>query len=137
MDVDKTIVKKVTYYGEKSIYVGSYLGGPLAAIYMLSKNEKSAGDYSFAKKITKIGIVFTILLLLIIFIVPEQIMSKIPKFLIPLTYSSVAYYVSKKRQKDRWSEGSEKHKWYKVLLVSILGLAVFIVLGLIISLFLR
>ena len=78
-------------YKEKAIYVGTMLGGPLAAGYLIAENFKAFNDINKAKKTWIYAIIATIIIFGGVFMIPQNI--KIPNQIIPLIYSGIAYYL--------------------------------------------
>lgn len=89
---------KSKVYTLAQIGLATYIGGPLAAGYLMNVNFKTLGKPKKAEKAIVLGILFTILLFAVIFSVPENIMDKVPRFLIPLIYTSIVYFLVEKYQ---------------------------------------
>ena len=74
------------FFSPKQIYVGTFVGGPLAAAYFLGRNFKIM-DKDRLNKLCKIfGVVLTVVLFGITFELPENF----PSTLVPIAYSAVA-----------------------------------------------
>jgi len=86
------------FYSQKAIAIATYFGGPLAAGYLVKKNYEALELPDSAKKALFIGIVSTVLLFAGIFSVPEQVMEKVPNFLIPAIYTVIIYLIVEKFQ---------------------------------------
>lgn len=86
----KNKTEKIKLYSSKAIGGATFLGGPLAASYMIGENFKALDKPKESKNTLIIGIIFTIILFAGIFIVPEKIIDKIPRQLIPLIYTAIA-----------------------------------------------
>ena len=80
--------------------IATYLGGPLATGILVKKNFESLGQRRNARISMAIGIVATILLLAVIFAIPEHIIVKIPYAAIPLAYTAAIYFIVDKYQGD-------------------------------------
>ena len=122
---------KPKIYTKKAIEIGTALGGPYVAGYLLSSNFKIFGEPEKAKNALILGIVFTILLALSIFYLPKGIEDKIPNELIPLINGFIAYLLVKKYQDEQIEKylqsGGEKAKWWKVAQHSLVGVIVFVI----------
>lgn len=128
--------KKEKVYTRNQIILATYLGGPLIAGYILSKNFKALGNTNAAKKSLYFGIVATIVIFGGVTLVPEKIINSIPKFLIPGIYTGLAVYFFQSYQGKKIEEylknGYKKASFWSVLSISLLSLmatlvAVFIV----------
>ncbi len=92
--------RDIKLYSSKAIGGATFLGGPLAAGYMIGENFKSLDKPNEGRNSLIIGIVTTILLFGGIFVVPENIIDKIPRQLIPLIYTGVIWGIVEWTQGD-------------------------------------
>ncbi|MDB4297196.1 hypothetical protein N9901_00415 [Flavobacteriaceae bacterium] len=88
--------KDLKFYSQKSIGIATFLGGPLAAGYLIRENYLSLNKPDEAKKSLLIGIVSTILLFIGIFMIPESIMDKVPNQILSAIYTGIALFISAK-----------------------------------------
>lgn len=88
-------------YSQKAIAIATYFGGPIAAGYLMKKNYEIHNQVDSEKKAFIIGVISTLLIFAAIFSVPEQIMDKIPNYLIPAIYTGIIYWIVKKTQ-GKW-----------------------------------
>lgn len=93
-------------YSQRSIYIATYLGSPLAAGYLVQQNFNALGKNQYGKYAFIIGIVSTLLLFITIFSIPENIIDKVPNFLIPAFYTLLIALLIEKLQGDNL----KKHK---------------------------
>jgi len=84
MDNIENLTNELKLYSTRSITLATFLGGPLAAGYLISENFKSLKQTRQARISLITGIVATILLFSGVFLIPEKIVDKIPNQLIPL-----------------------------------------------------
>ncbi|MCB0475109.1 MAG: hypothetical protein KDC69_05500 [Flavobacteriaceae bacterium] len=85
-------------YSARAITGATFLGGPIAAGYMIGENFKSLGK-PLAGSISLIaGILFTILLFSVIFMIPERTIDQIPRQSIPLIYTAVIWVIVELKQ---------------------------------------
>ncbi|MEK7545102.1 MAG: hypothetical protein AAB551_03145 [Patescibacteria group bacterium] len=107
------------------ISFASYLGGPLAGCYMLSKNFENFGKINEAEETLRIGTITTLLLFGLLAFIPESIMVHIPKHLIPVMYTIAIYAFTKKHQeKDiqtHLKNGGTKHSGWDAFWVSLVS----------------
>ena len=127
--------ESVTLYGETSVLIGTYVGGPLAATYMLYRNERAVGRAQDAKIVAVIGVLVSVLVFLIVYVAPEVIIDRIPTLLIPLSYALVAWQVAIERKKRYGERQTAKHAWWNVLVVALVAIVTYILLTLLIILF--
>lgn len=88
--------KKV--FSQKAISIATYIGGPVAAGYLLQKNYQTFNEPEKGKKAFFIGAVSTIFIFVGIFLLPEQIVDMIPNVLIPAIYTGIVYWIVEKEQ---------------------------------------
>jgi len=81
------------FYSQRAITIATYFGGPLAAGYLVKKNYETLEQPNNGEKALVIGIVSTILLFAGILSIPEPIIDKIPRALIPLIYTGLIYWI--------------------------------------------
>jgi len=126
-------------FTENKVWVAAYIGGPLAAGYIISKNYKVFKEEEKARNVLIVSIISTILLFLLVLILPVTIIDKIPNILIPVTYTSAAAVFTSayqgKRIKEHIANCGKLVGWGETLGISLLGLIItfapFIVLVLI------
>lgn len=93
-------------YKSKHIGIATFLGGPLAAGYLMYENFKALQRPISARNAIIIGSVSTIILFVTLFSIPEDIIDKIPSIIIPSVYTAIIYYLVQKYQGDTL----EKHE---------------------------
>lgn len=91
--------KNIKLYSSKSISGATFLGGPLAAGYLISENFKALDKPDEGRKSLIIGILTTIILFGGMFMLPEKIIDKIPSQLIPLIYTGIIWGIVE------WTQG--------------------------------
>ena len=113
-------------YKDKAIWVGTFFGGPLAAGYIIAENFKVFGEHHNAKKTWIYTIIFTIVLFSGIFLIPN--IEKIPKQIIPIIYTAIAYSLCQRLQGQKIVEhinaGGQYYKWWRALLIGIIGMII-------------
>lgn len=97
-------LKKI--YTLRAIWVGTFLGGPFTAGYLVSENFKAFGQTNKATATWAIAVIATVGILGSIFFLPDA--DKIPTRLIPLVYTAIVYYVVTSVQGDRIKEHLSK-----------------------------
>ncbi|MEO5642533.1 MAG: hypothetical protein ABIQ40_14275 [Bacteroidia bacterium] len=121
--VDPTLPK---IFQGKSIYAATFIGGPLAAAYMIAHNFKVFGDSAKARSIWISSILFTVLLFVVVFNLPANI--KIPNVLFPLVYTGIAYgimhYYQGKQIEAYLQKGGSLFNGWKIAGVALISLLI-------------
>jgi hypothetical protein len=113
-------------YKDKAIWFGTFLGGPLAAGYLIAENFKAFNDFDKAKKTWIYAIIITIVVIGGALLIPDSV--NIPNYIIPLAYTSFAYYIVQHFQGHNIAKhinaGGQLHSWWRTIVVGIIGLAI-------------
>ncbi|MBD1384405.1 hypothetical protein IDJ75_03875 [Mucilaginibacter rigui] len=116
-------------YNANHVRLGTFLGGPLIAGYFIAENYKVFGEYGKAKAAWIYAIAATIVIFGGIFLIPET--AHIPNYVIPIAYCWIAYYLTQHFQGAQITAhaatGEGFFGWGRVVLISLIGLAVTIV----------
>lgn len=113
-------------YSPAQIFLGSYIGGPLSATYLLKKNFDNLGKHNEARNTLASGLLFSAVIVFILPFLPE----KTPNSLIPLIYTGVAQgialqYQLKKNEIKESKIFTFQSNW-RVLLITLIGLITFL-----------
>jgi hypothetical protein len=100
--------KNSKLYSQRAIGIATYLGGPLAAGFLIRKNYINLNQERKGLNSLIIGIVSTFILFVGLFSIPENIIEKIPNALIPLVYTGVIYLIVESIQGKELKEFKEK-----------------------------
>jgi hypothetical protein len=123
-------MKKV--YSPNQIAIGTYIGGPLAAMYYLKTNFDLLNKLDLSGKVLAIGGIVTLLLLLALPFIPESL----PNQIIPLMYLIPVVMIVKSHQLTKQeiidSESYEFQSSWKSFGISILGFIAFMLLAFIV-----
>lgn len=76
-------------YSEKQISIATFIGGPIAAGILLRKNYLNLERPKAAFNALFLGIFATIIIYIGLFILPDNIVDKMPNVLIPLIYTGI------------------------------------------------
>tara|TARA_R110001632_G_scaffold40289_4_gene100910 strand:+ start:1068 stop:1847 length:780 start_codon:yes stop_codon:yes gene_type:complete len=101
------IQENVKFYSLKAIGIATFFGGPIAAGYLVRQNYLAINEPEKAKKSLIIGIISTIILFSTIFLIPEEIMERIPNPIIPSIYTIIIYLIVEKLQGEYLKEHEE------------------------------
>ncbi len=127
-------MSKVKLYSPRQAYVGSFLGGPLAAMYVLKKNFDVLGNKSGSRK----TLIWGGLLIAIYFVTTGVFLVEAPSFnfpnyVLPIAYSLLTLGIVEKYQMSKKailaSPQYEIESNWRVLFVSVGSLIVFCLVG--------
>ena len=109
-------------YRDRAIWSGTYLGGPLAAGYMMAENFRVFHEPAKARMSWVLGVITTIVLFGGVLLLPDDI--NIPNYLIPASYAALAFALSRHyQQKDmdrHVAAGGQFHSWKRTFGMSLL-----------------
>ena len=113
-------------YKDRSLWVATFFGGPLAAGYILAENFKSLGKTSTSRNTWIYTILITILLFVAVFNIPDNI--PFPNQIIPIISILVANWIltnSQGKQINRHVEaGGEVYSTWRGLLIGVICLLI-------------
>jgi|SRR5215203_1374432 len=116
--------RKGVYNGRK-ICAGSYIGGPLAAGYMIAENFKAIGESSKVVNTWVVTITITVLLLVMPFLFN---LDRVPGLVIPVTYTSFAFFYFRFYQEEKINAyvraNGKFFGWGRTIVVGIIGLLI-------------
>ena len=111
-----------------AIWVGTFLGGPLAAGYFMAQNFKALNQAQWVGTTWKYTILGTILIFGTILLLPQSIIDKIPNIAIPLIYLVITQTLLKKHQgkalETHVASGGPVHSWWRVIGIALLFLVI-------------
>jgi len=129
MEQETTLVNQIPtekIYKDKEVWVGTFLGGPLVAGYLIDKNFTAFGETNKARKTWLIAIVATIIIIGIAFYAPY--VERMPSFFFALIYTGIAYVLMQMYQgekiKTHLRAGGRIHSWWRTLGVAVIGVVV-------------
>lgn len=126
LDIEKPTQR---IYKDRAIWVGTFLGGPLAAGYLIAENFKAFNETDKANKTWIYAIIATIVVFSGVFLIPDNV--KIPNQIIPLIYTAIAYYFVQHFQGQNItthiSSGGQLFSWWRTIAVGIIGLTITII----------
>ncbi len=117
-------------YKENAIALGTFLGGPLVAGYLIAENFKAFNQPEKAKKTWAYTIIATVVIFGSIFLIPDHV--KMPNQIIPLIYTFIAAYLARHYQGKNIAahldSGGQLFSWWRAIAIGIIGLVTIIVL---------
>jgi len=115
-------IPAVKLYKDREIWVGSMLGGPLVAGYMIGENFKAFGERDRIWKTWVISIAVTVLLFVSV-LVPQ--LDRVPGFFFALVYTVIAYSCVRLYQGERIdahiNTGGAVYGWGRIIGIAVLG----------------
>lgn len=111
-------------YTKNQITWGTFLGGPLAPVYLLKKNFDAMNDAEQSQKTVRYGLIFVLALIAIAPLLPEFIPSIV--YAISYTFAAQNFYV----QKQTSLKDNPRFSNWNVLGVALVSLVTFIAIGL-------
>jgi hypothetical protein len=116
-------------YKDRAIYVGTFIGGPLVAGYLIAENFKTFNEPGKARMAWIYSIIATIIIFGGVFLIPD--IEKVPRQVIPLAYTLIAYYLVKHYQGENINlhinSGGEIYNWWRTLGVALIGLIIMLI----------
>lgn len=116
-------------YKDRAVWVGTFLGGPLVAGYLIAENFKAFDEPDKAKKTWWFALLATVVIFGGIFLIPDTV--KIPNHIIPLVYTGIASLLVQKFQGPQIAAhldaGGAVHGWWRTIGAGLVGLAVTLV----------
>jgi hypothetical protein len=113
-------------YRDKAIWAGAFLGGPLAAGYLIAENYRAFNQAGHAKKTWLYTIIGTVVLFGGLFMIPDTV--KLPGQVIPLIYTVAAYVFVQHYQGPaiavHLDAGGQVHPWWRTVGVGVAGLVI-------------
>lgn len=128
MSNQETTTKDLKLFSQRAIYIGTFVGGPLAAGYLIRANYRALGKSDEGNKALVFGVIGSILLFAIIFSVPESAIERIPRQLIPLVYTAIVYFIVERIHGDilrkHKEDGNPFFSRWRVAGISLISLAI-------------
>jgi len=126
LDIEKPTQK---IYKDRAIWVGTFLGGPLTAGYLIAENFKAFNELDKAKKTWIYATITTIIVFGGVFMIPDNV--NVPNQIIPLIYTAIAYFLVQHFQGQKITKhldsGGQLFSWWRTIGVSITGLVITII----------
>lgn len=119
---DLSLKRKI--YRDKMIWLGAFIGGPLVAGYIIAENFKSFNKPNKATKTWIFTILATILIITIVFLIPEN--AKGFERIIPVIYTAIAalllHHFQGKQILLHIKSGGQVYSWWRVVAIGLIGL---------------
>ena len=123
--------KDLKFYSQKAIGIATFIGGPLAAGYLIRENYLSLDKPDEGKKSLIIGLISTVLLFTGIFMIPESIMDKFPNQILPAIYTGIIYLIVEKIHgtilNQHKQNGNEFYSGWKAAGIGLISLIILLI----------
>jgi hypothetical protein len=120
-------LKKV--YKSSMIRVATFIGGPLAAGYLMSENFKVFNEPENARKAIIYSIIATVAIIGVALLIPG--LNRGQSYLFPLIYAWIAWYLVQHYQGANISShdnaGGETYSWWRPIGISLICLVIMLV----------
>jgi len=127
------LARPLRFFTVRAIDVGTVIGGPLAASYLMASNFRAMNQSSNAWRSLVAGGLFTIVLLPLLIFLPEsgfaRILARIVPLMIILAVHGIAKHFQAKAIGAHLANGGQKGKGRSVVGVGLLGLLVTLIYG--------
>jgi len=124
---NETTTQKI--YKERAIWVGTFLGGPLVAGYLIAENFKVFNQPERVRTTWIYSIIATIVIFGGVFLIPDNV--KIPNQIIPIIYSLIAYQIVQIYQKAKITThinaGGQAYGWWRIIGIGLIGLTITVI----------
>jgi len=124
----KNETKDLIFHSRKAIGITTFLGGPLAASYLIRENYLQLNEPDKAKNSILIGVLVTFSIILAFFLISENIVDKLPKYLTPLILLAIVYLILGRVQgkilKSHEDSGNEFHSYLTAIFVGLTSAAI-------------
>lgn len=131
MTENENDTKELLLYSQKSIGIATFIGGPMAAGYLIRENYRSLDEPDKGRSALILGFVATAVIFFVIFSLPESIIDKVPNQILPAVYTLIIYLIVEKIHGDILNRHKEfKNKFYsawKAAGIGILSLAIILI----------
>jgi hypothetical protein len=124
-------------YNDKAVWIGTFIGGPLVAGYLIAANFKVFNQPILASKAWVYSIIITVFIFGGLSVLPN--VDKIPQYVIPIVYTTLAYWYVKHLQganiKAYIETGGQPFSIWRAIIIGLLGAIIMISFMIAISLF--
>ena len=115
-------------YYERAVMVGTLLGGPLVAGYLLAENYKALEQEEKVNKTWLFTIIGFLCILTIAYITP----GKVPSYIFPIAYSGIAQFLAQRIQGDQIkahaASGGGIYRIWRSVWIGIISAIIFLVI---------
>ncbi|MCW3084387.1 MAG: hypothetical protein JWP12_1753 [Bacteroidetes bacterium] len=125
-EIDNNQTPQVKLYKDKWMYAAAFVGGPLAAGYIIAENFKLLNEREKYKRTWLITILVAVLIFGGIFLIPDSV--HIPGYMIPIAYSYTAFGLMKhyqgKQIEEHENNGGKTYSGWRSFLIGLIALAI-------------
>lgn len=123
--------ENLQFYKKQAIGIATFIGGPIAAGYLIRENYKALNQTEKGNNILIISILATIAMFVLIFSIPEKIMEKVPNVILPAAYTAaIVFWVEQTFGTILKQHEENNYSFYSVWRAVGIGVVSFLILGL-------
>ena len=115
----------VPLYSVPSIALASFLGGPLAAGWLVSVNFRHLNDPKAARTAMIIGVAATVALVASMVVLPQEWANRLPGVTIPAIYTAIIWILSERIQgrslEAHFARGGRRHSSWRAVGISLVA----------------
>ena len=125
-----TPIPEYKLYKDRTIAIGTFLGGPLVAGYLVAENFKHLGEADKVRTAWVVAIMATVAILGAVFYIPGA--QKIPHYIIPLLYTGIAQFLVQQYQgnaiKEHIAKGGQMYSVWRAVWIGLVGAVILVAL---------
>ena len=114
-------------YSPGQMFFGAFLGGPLAAAWLMSRNYQVLNRAERAKQTLWLGVLVTVLVLMVAFMMPPQVPNAIWPILYSLGIYSYAAHQFGEITRQHYAAGGPKPSSWRVVVAGLVSVAILLV----------
>jgi hypothetical protein len=116
---------QIKLYSRSAVQLGTFLGSPIVAGYLIAENYKLLGEPGKITKVWIYAIASTVVIFAIFFLMPS--LGQSANYLVPIIYSGIAssivHHFQGKQINKHIESGGEMYSVWRAALVGLIGLA--------------
>lgn len=123
LDIDLTTNSNFKLYSQRAIVTTTFLLGPIATGFLFRRNFLNLKEPKKASIALMIGFLSMFLVLLLIFMLPSEILDRLPNIMIPLIYTGLAQLIVEKQMGETLRihklNNGEFYPIWKIIVISL------------------
>jgi hypothetical protein len=114
-------------FSPAQIFVGSFIGGPIAAGWIMARNYQMLNRPERARQSAWLGVLFTVLVLMVAFMLPESATRSVW----PILYNVLIYFYAAGQfgeiTRKHYARGGVKPSWWRPVGIGVASIAIIMV----------
>jgi hypothetical protein len=115
-------------YKDRTIAIGTFLGGPLVGGYLAAENFKHLGQSGNVRTTWVVAIIATVAIFGAVFYIPG--VQRIPNYIIPILYTGITQYLVQRYQgnaiKEHMEKGGQIYSPWRAVWIGLIGAVVLV-----------